>query len=84
MQKHFDLPLLSEFFPGQPVHAYFEFAPSTGSEVSRVVADAETLARAGVAIDLDELSEKTGYKLSPGRLPAFNETKGIQSGGKAS
>jgi len=63
MQKHFDLPLLSEFFPGQPVHAYFEFAPSTGSEVSRVVADAETLARAGVAIDLDELSEKTGYKL---------------------
>jgi len=84
MQKHFDLPLLSEFFPGQPVHAYFEFAPSTGSEVSRVVADAETLARAGVAIDLDELSEKTGYKLSPGPLPVFNEPKVIQSGGKAS
>jgi len=84
MQKHFDLPLLSEFFPGQPVHAYFEFAPSTGSEVSRVVADAETLARAGVAIDLDELSEKTGYKLSPGPLPAFNKPKVIQSGRKAS
>ena len=84
MQKHFDLPLLSEFFPGQPVHAYFEFAPSTGSEVSRVVADAETLARAGVAIDLDELSEKTGYKLSPRPLPAFNELKVSQSGGKAS
>jgi len=84
MQKHFDLPLLSEFFPGQPIHAYFEFAPSTGSEVSRVVADAETLARAGVAIDLDELSEKTGYKLSPGPLSAFIEPKVIQSGGKAS
>jgi phage gp29-like protein len=84
MQKHFDLSLLSEFFPGQPVHAYFEFAPSTGSEVSRVVADAETLARAGVSIDLDELSEKTGYKLSPGPLPAFNELKVTQSGGKAS
>jgi phage gp29-like protein len=84
MQKHFDLPLLSEFFPGQPVHAYFEFAPSTGSEVSRVVADAETLARAGVAIDLDELSEKTGYKLIPRPLPVFNEPKVIQSGGKAS
>ena len=84
MQKHFDLSLLSEFFPGQPVHAYFEFAPSTGSEVSRVVADAETLARAGVSIDLDELSEKTGYKLSPGPLSAFIEPKVNQSGGKAS
>ena len=84
MQKHFDLPLLSEFFPGQPVHAYFEFAPSTGSEVSRVVADAEMLARAGVAIDLDELSEKTGYKLSPGPFPAFHDLKVSQTGGKAS
>jgi phage gp29-like protein len=63
LQKHFDLPLLSEFFPGQPVLAYFEFAPVTGNEVTRVVADAEMLSRAGVSIDIDELSEKTGYKL---------------------
>ena len=68
LQKHFDLPLISEFFPGQPVLAYFEFAPITGSEVSRVVADAEMLARAGVAIDIDELSEKTGYKLTPAKV----------------
>jgi phage gp29-like protein len=69
LQQHFDTPLLREFFPDRPVHAYFEFAPTTGTEVSRVVTDAETLARAGVAIDLGELSEKTGYKLSAKPAP---------------
>jgi len=63
LQKHFDTPLLREFFPGQPILAYFEFAPPAGSEVSRVVQDAATLAKAGVRMDVDELSEKTGYAL---------------------
>lgn len=84
LQKHFDVPLLSEFFPGQPVLAYFEFAPITGSEVSRVVADAETLARAGVSIDLDELSEKTGYKLTASKTPIFDDLKVRVDGAKAS
>jgi phage gp29-like protein len=84
MQNHFDRPLLNEFFPNQPILAYFEFAPTTGSEVSRVVTDAETLARAGVSIDLDELSEKTGYKLSASKKPVLDDPKVIQNGNKAS
>ncbi len=62
-QKHLDTPLLAEFFPGQPVLAYFEFAPPAGNEVSRVIEDAALLAKAGVRMDPEELSEKTGYRL---------------------
>jgi phage gp29-like protein len=62
-QEQFDTPLLREFFPDQPILAYFEFAPPAADEVSRVVRDAVELAKAGVRIDLNELSEKTGYRL---------------------
>ncbi len=64
-QKHLDTPLLAEFFPGQPVLAYFEFAPPAGNEVSRVIEDAVELSKAGVKMDVEELSEKTGYRLEP-------------------
>jgi phage gp29-like protein len=64
LQEHFDAPLLAEFFPGQPVLAYFEFAPSPSVQSSRVVEDAGKLAKAGYRIDPDELSEKTGYRLA--------------------
>ncbi len=63
MQEQFDMPLLRRSFPGRPIHAYFEFAPAPTDEVSRVVRDAVELAKAGVRIDLKELSEKTGYRL---------------------
>ncbi len=63
MQEQFDGPLLREYFPGEPVLAYFEFAPPAADQVSRVVRDAVELAKAGVQIDLAELSEKTGYRL---------------------
>jgi len=62
-QEQFDTPLLREYFPNQPILAYFEFAPPAADEVSRVVKDAVELAKAGVRIDLRELEEKTGYKL---------------------
>jgi phage gp29-like protein len=62
-QEQFDTPLLRQYFPDQPVLAYFEFAPPAADEVSRVVKDAVELAKAGVRIELEELSEKTGYKL---------------------
>jgi phage gp29-like protein len=62
-QKHLDVPLLAEFFPGQPVLAYFEFAPPAGNEVSRVIEDAVNLAKAGLMIDPEELSEKSGYRV---------------------
>ncbi|MCX6997011.1 MAG: DUF935 family protein [Kiritimatiellaeota bacterium] len=62
-QQQFDLPLLAEFFPGEPVLAYFEFAPAATDEASRVVEDAVELTKAGVRVDPEELSEKTGYQL---------------------
>jgi phage gp29-like protein len=60
-QEQFDAPLLHEFFPDQPVLAYFEFAPPASDEVSRVVKDAAMLAKAGVQVDPEELRERTGY-----------------------
>ena len=62
-QEQFDTPLLREYFPDQPILAYFEFAPPAADEVSRVVKDAVELAKAGVRVDSRELEEKTGYKL---------------------
>ena len=40
-----------------------EFAPPPGNEGSRVIEDAVMLAKAGVRMDVEELSEKTGYQL---------------------
>jgi len=62
-QEQFDTPLLSQYFPDQPILAYFEFAPPAADEVSRVVRDAVELAKAGYQMDLGELGEKTGYRL---------------------
>mgnify|MGYP001586155150 FL=1 len=62
-QQQFDGPLLAEFFPGERVLAYFEFAPPATDDASRVIQDAATLAKAGLRVDPDELSEKTGYAL---------------------
>jgi len=66
LQTHLDAPLLAEFFPGEPVLAYFEFAPTQSDQSSRVVDDAVKLAKAGVKIDPEELAEKTGYRLADG------------------
>jgi phage gp29-like protein len=60
LQHDIDLPLLSEEFPGWPVEAYFEFAPSVSDQTSRVVQDAAQLAAAGVQVDPTDLAEKTG------------------------
>ena len=63
-QRDFDLPLLSESFPDEPVAAYFEFAPKDAGEASRVLDDAVKLVAAGVRMDPVELAEKTGYRLA--------------------
>ena len=64
LQTHLDAPLLAEFFPGEPVLAYFEFAPVVWDQGSRVVDDAVKLSKAGAKIDPQELAEKTGYKIA--------------------
>jgi len=65
-QKHLDAPLLAEFFLGERVLAYFEFAPTQSDQSSRVVDDAVKPAKAGVRIDPEELAKKTGYRLTGG------------------
>ncbi len=65
LQREIDLPMLAQAFPRQPPLAYFEFAPSSSDDVSRVVQDAAQLAAAGYTMDPAELSEKSGYRLVP-------------------
>jgi hypothetical protein len=64
MQKQFDLPLLKRKFPNEPVLAYFEFAPVDEEETGKVLGDAKIAKEAGYRMNDDELSEKTGYKLT--------------------
>jgi hypothetical protein len=64
LQNAIDVPLLAEYFPGQPALAYFEFSPGLTHATSRVVQDALDLKAAGLEIDTAELSEKTGYTLT--------------------
>jgi phage gp29-like protein len=63
LQNAIDVPLLAEYFPGQPALAYFEFSPGLTHATSQVVQDAIDLKSAGLDIDPAELSEKTGYTL---------------------
>jgi phage gp29-like protein len=63
LQNAIDVPLLAEYFPGQPALAYFEFSPGLTHATSQVVQDAIDLKSAGLDIDPAELSEKTGYSL---------------------
>ena len=56
--------VLARLFPGKPALAQFAWdtdAKRTGSEV---LADAVTAKNAGLAIDIDQIQELTGYKLS--------------------
>ncbi|QHI69863.1 phage portal protein family protein [Tichowtungia aerotolerans] len=64
LQNAIDVPLLAEYFPGQPPLAYFEFSPGLNHATSQVVQDAIDLKTAGMQIDPAELSEKTGYTLT--------------------
>jgi hypothetical protein len=68
-QEQFDTPLLRQFFPDEPILAYFEFVPPAADEVSRVIQDAVELAKAGVRMEPGELSEKTGYGLEAAGSP---------------
>ncbi|QHI70138.1 phage portal protein family protein [Tichowtungia aerotolerans] len=64
LQNAIDVPLLAEFFPGQPPLAYFEFSPGLNEESRQLVEDAVQLKSAGLDVDPAELSEKTGYTLT--------------------
>jgi hypothetical protein len=62
-QKGLDALVLAELFPGKPALAYFELAATDEEDVGALVDHAVKLSQAGYAIDLEELSERTGYEL---------------------
>lgn len=63
MQLQFDKPLLEEKYPGDPILAYFEFAPIDEKETARHADNAVKFGQAGYAIEDAHLSEVTGYPL---------------------
>jgi hypothetical protein len=83
MQAQFDKPLLHRLYPGDPALAYFEFAPVDKEDAKAVLTDAASAATAGYKMDEEELSEKSGYKLSYVGLPGANGTPPIPAGATA-
>lgn len=63
-QEQFDALILEKYFPGQPKLAYFELEAKELTDASKVVDDVLKLAQAGYEVDLDQLEEKSGYKLA--------------------
>jgi phage gp29-like protein len=63
-------PWLEAAFPGQPPLAYFDLAANEEADVSEIVEHAVKLSQAGFLLDPEELSEKTGYKLTVKPTPA--------------
>ncbi len=64
-QKQFDLPILQKQFDGQPPLAYFELASTDKTDVTQLADHAVKFGQAGFAMDAKELSEKSGYQLTP-------------------
>lgn len=63
-QKQFDKRLLASEFPAAPVLAYFELAANEETSVKDIIDQVVLLAQAGYQTDVNELAEKTGYKLT--------------------
>ena len=65
-QRGVDLAVMARYFPGAPVLAYFQFAPTTLGQASAVAQEVSALAAAGFAVDPAQVSEKTGYRVAQG------------------
>jgi hypothetical protein len=82
MQRQFDAPLLARLFPGQPVLAYFEYARQEEDDTRAHFEVAKLAYDAGLRVDAEELSERTGYKLSdalPAGYPVQNAGSLVQN-----
>ena len=69
-QRQFDAPLLRQHFPGQPVLAYWEIAANEDVDVDAIVQNVLALSQAGYQVEPEQVSEKTGYRLSLKPQPA--------------
>lgn len=65
MNDDFDAEILERVHPGEECLAYFEFAAVSEKDGSKALVDAKAAKEAGFAMDADELSEVSGYKLKP-------------------
>jgi phage gp29-like protein len=63
-QQDFDAPLLDRLFPGKPHLAYWELAANEETAIGDIIEHAKGLADAGFAVEVGELSERTGYDLT--------------------
>jgi phage gp29-like protein len=63
-QDQLDKEILNAAFPGMPHLVYFELAAKDADDITALVAHAKTLFDAGIQIDLTDLAERTGYKLT--------------------
>ena len=64
MQQQLDGPLLDRLFPGERHFCYFELAAKDAEDVTAIVANAKTLSEAGMEMDVADVAERTGYKLT--------------------
>ncbi len=88
-QRAIDDDVLEEEFPNQDALAYFELAHHEVEDAD-VVGDVQILSQAGYQMDPEELSEKTGYKLTlkpqmgagaPGGMPGAGRPSWGGNGG---
>lgn len=83
IQDQFCAPILERLFPGDEILAYFELdKPEHSLAPSAVLDDAKKAKDAGLYIDPEELSEKSGYTLreiqtaAPDTIPTNEKTPG--------
>ena len=71
LQKQFDSVVLKAAFPGKPALAYFTLDFQAAPETDEIVDHALKLSQAGYLMDVEDLSERTGYNLleKPGAPP---------------
>jgi phage gp29-like protein len=77
-QRQFDRAILDAAgFAGQPAHAYFELAAVAQEDVGKILDNAVKISQAGGRPDWQEISERTGYKVTAGPVqPAFPTAPG--------
>mgnify|MGYP000320065248 FL=1 len=63
-QRQLDKPFLQQRFPGRPILAYFELDVRQSPSTKEVISDVKELAAAGYVVDVDEVSERTGYEVT--------------------
>lgn len=69
-QRQFDALELAAEFPGQPMCVYFEIAPEDEDDASALADTVVKLEGVGLQTDADEISERTGLKLTRVAKPA--------------